>query len=170
MSADATPDNLGHVLDMAGATVAADMSRANRFDEKARGIATLAGTWFAVTQAVSSLALTPHTKHGWVLALLAGLALQAVALFMLLVRAASVWKLRERDEVGPETLDAMLRDVTEPADVFASQAVGFYRGVVKSTQEANQSRAGCFNKAMWWWWPVLVVGLLEVATALASRL
>jgi hypothetical protein len=167
---DATSQNLAHVLDTARGTLDSEFRRANRFDEKARGQATLAGAWFAVTQAVTASALGPDTPKGWIIALACGLAFQAAALFMLLRHIADVWRLRDRDEVGPETLEAMRESVTEPVADFAAKATDFYVGVLREAQEANEDRADAFNRASSWWGPVLIVGLVEIAVALLSRI
>lgn len=52
-SDSAVGDNLKHILDAARAALDGEFARAERFDAKARGQATLAGSWFAVTQAVA---------------------------------------------------------------------------------------------------------------------
>ena len=77
---EATSQNLAHVLDTARATLDGEFARANRLDEKARGQATLAGSWFAVTQAVSAIATGTSASKGWIIGLAVGLGLQAVTL------------------------------------------------------------------------------------------
>ncbi len=166
---EATSQNLAHVLDTARATLDGEFARANRLDEKARGQATLAGSWFAVTQAVSAIATGTSASKGWIIGLAVGLGLQAMALFMLLLRDSAVWKLHDRDEVGPETLEAMRDSVSEPVADFASSAIEFYIPVLDQAQKANEQRGKAFEKASFWWWPVLVIGLLEIAAALISR-
>jgi hypothetical protein len=145
-----------------------EFARANRLDEKARGQATLAGSWFAVTQAVAAIAAGPGAEKGWLIALSIVLGLQAISLFVLMVYAGKVWKQRERKEVGKETLDPMKDSISEPD--FMERTVNFFTDTLDEAQEANKKRGKDFGCAYWWWWPVLVLGLVEIAAALVSRI
>ncbi|HEY2768007.1 MAG TPA: hypothetical protein VGI76_07090 [Solirubrobacteraceae bacterium] len=166
----ATSQNLAHVLDIARGTLDSEFQRANRLDEKARGQATLAGSWFAVTQAVAAIAISTNAAKGWIIGLVVGLAIQAIALVVNLAYAADVWRLREREEVGRETLEALKKRVAEPVGAFAGDMIDFYTRILDEAQLANESRGKSFEKASRWWWPVLVIGLAEIAAALLSRL
>lgn len=179
---DATSQNLAHVLDAARAAIDAESALADRLDEKARGQATLAGSWFAVTQAIAAVSLTAHTHKGWVYGLIAGLFFQAVALWLLLRASAAVWRLRTEQDIGTASLRAMEGDVGLPAPAFASKAIDFYCRILTPAREANAKRADAFDaenkkgsrrayfrSASFWWWPVLVLRLLEIAAALLSR-
>jgi hypothetical protein len=175
----AAGDNLKHILDAARAALDGEFARAERFDAKARGQATLAGSWFAVTQAVAAVAITAHTHGYWIIVLLCGLTLQAGALYLLLRASAKVWRLRDREEVGRTSLEAMLADVDATPIEFASKAVKFYGDILDAAREANRQRADDFDaqegcakwlSASFWWRPVLVIGLLEMAVALISRI
>ncbi|HEY5192680.1 MAG TPA: hypothetical protein VIJ39_02265 [Solirubrobacteraceae bacterium] len=166
---EATSQNLSRVLDIARATLDSELERANRWDEKARGQATLAGAWFAVTQTVAAIALGSSAPKGWVIVLSIGLALQAGALVMDLVRAAQVWAPQDRDEFGRETLEALEGRIDEPVAQIAAALIGFYTTVLDEAQLANENRGKAFDKASFWWWPVLGIGLVEIAVALLSR-
>jgi hypothetical protein len=166
---EAKAQNLARVLDIARATLDTEFLRANRWDEKARGQATLAGSWFAVTQAVAAIAIAASTPKGWVLALTLGLALQAGALVMNLVRAADVWKPRDRNEFGRETLEALEGRMDEPAAEVVDALLVFYKGVLDEAQVANEARGRAFERATFWWWFVLGIGVAEIAVALLSR-
>jgi hypothetical protein len=175
---DATSQNSAHILDAARAAIDAELNLAERLDEKARGQATLAGSWFAVTQAIAAISLTTHTHKVWVYGLVAGLLLQAVALSLLLQASAKVWRLRTEQDVGVMSLRAMEGDLALPASEFASKAIDFYCRILTSAREANAKRADAFDaesgcarylSASFWWWPVLFLGLLEIAAALLSR-
>jgi hypothetical protein len=175
---EATSQNLAHALDAARAAIDAELSLAERLDEKARGQATLAGSWFAVTQAIAAISLTAHTHKCWIYGLIAGLGLQAAAFCLLLRASAKVWRLQTELGVGVESLRAMERDTALPASSFASQAITFYCAILERARTANAKRADFFDaehgRARWlsasfWWWPVLIVGLLEITAALLSR-
>ena len=182
MDDDARPqtaaDDLKHVLDVARAAVDREFQRAERFDAKARGQATLAGSWFAVTQAVVAVALRSETPHCWIVAILVVLLLQGSALILLLAACARVWRLRERNDIGSETIAAM-RGSAGDAD-FADRAVQLYSGILEGAQEANGRRADALesNADHGWrkhlsatslWWAVLGIGLLELGAVVASR-
>jgi hypothetical protein len=175
---DPASRNLAIVLDEARAAIDAESRLADRLDEKARGQATLAGAWFAVTQAVAAASLGPHTEKGWIYALVAGLALQAICLVRLFSATAQVWKLRTESAVGAESLQAMKGDLRADPVAFALKAVDFYSTVLAQAQKANAERADAFDdgtgnqsysSAMFWWWRVLGVGLIEMAIALLSQ-
>lgn len=168
--ADPAVENRARVLDIARATLDSEFLRANRWDEKARGQATLAGTWFAVTQAVSAVAAGNHVPNGWVVALAFGLVLQAAALVMNLLRSASVWKPRDRLEFGRETLDALNDRMSEPPDQVVSDLLTFFRSALDGAQRANKERGNAFAVAFFWWWFVLGVGVVEIGAALIARL
>jgi hypothetical protein len=172
-------DNVKHVLDAARNAIDGEFARAERFDAKARGQATLAGSWFAVSQAVAAASIDSHTARCWIIALLIALAVQAVALCMLLRASAKVWGLKERDAVGTSSLNAMLVDTIAAPQDFGAKAVEFYGTILTSARAANADRAkhfgadkGCARllSATFWWWPVLFAGLAEMAIGLASRL
>jgi hypothetical protein len=169
METDPRSENVARVLDISRETLAFEFQRANRWDEKARGQATLAGSWLAVTQAVAAVALGSHAHKGWVVAATIGLALQAGVFVMTLVRSAAVWKPRGREEFGSETLDALESRMDESSSEIAAALMGFYKQVLDEAQGGNEDRSNRFEKAMFWWWFVLGVGVLEIAVALLSR-
>jgi hypothetical protein len=175
---DGSSQNIAHILDAARAAIDAEFRRAERLDAKARGQATLAGSWFAVTQAIAATSLTAHTHKGWVYGLVGGLLLQAVALCLLLRASATVWRLKTREDLGVNSLRAMKDDMNRPESEFAAEAIDFYAGILEEAKAANAERADAFDaesgkarfaSAMFWWWPVLVIGLLEIAASLLSR-
>ncbi len=178
MESDTPSENVAHVLDAARAAIDAEFRRAERFDAKARGQATLAGSWFAVTQAIAATSLTADTPKGWTYGLVAGLLLQAGALSLLLRASARVWRLQTREDVGTTSLRAMERGLAVPPQEFASHAIDFYCRILDGAKVANKKRAEAFDarkrparfwSATFWWWPVLIVGLAEIAAALLSR-
>lgn len=165
---DATSENLARVLDLARTTLESEFARANRLDEKARGQATLAGSWFAVTQAVAAIAAGAGAEKGWLIVLSIVLGLQAVSLFVLMIFAGKVWKQRKRKEVGKETLDLMKDSVSEPD--FMERTANFFTDTLDEAQQANKARGEDFKWAYRWWWPVLVLGMAEIGAALVSRI
>lgn len=165
---DETSENLQRVLDLARSTLDSEFARANRLDEKARGQATLAGSWFAVTQAVVAIAVGPGAEKGWLIALSSVLGVQALSLFVLMVFAGKVWKQRERKELGEETLEQMKASVSDPD--FMERTANFFTETLSEAQAANKMRGEDFKWAYRWWWPVLMLGLVEIAAALVSRI
>jgi hypothetical protein len=175
-------DDLKHVLDAARAALDREFQRAERFDAKARGQATLAGSWFAVTQAVVGASLRIDTPRGWLIAISAAFVVQALALAILLAASRRVWALQERPDIGAETLDHMEESATAGDPEFGKKAIEFYRYVLYHAQKANQTRAEALDPgkdAEWrqkalaasiWWWTVLIVGFAEMAAALGSRI
>jgi hypothetical protein len=180
---DATSHNIGHVLDAATAAIDAEFRRGERLEEKARGQATLAGSWFAVTQVVTATVVAPHAPKGWIVAWVILLLIQAVELCLLLRASARVWRLRGHQDIGPTSLAAMMRSVTDSQTDFAAHAIDFYGRVLVSAKAANQTRVDAFgghpirkgsiqkdfSTASFWWWPLLLTGLVEIAIALLSR-
>ena len=168
MSEPATnSDDLKHVLDVARSALDREFQRAERFDAKARGQATLAGSWFAVTQAVTAVSIRSSTPDCWLVGILVASLLQAVSLLFLLAASARVWKLQEREDVGPKTLAAM-RDSVGDAD-FADKAISLYSKMLDGAQKANERRTTALEQASKWWWAVLLLGFAEIATSLLSR-
>jgi hypothetical protein len=170
MASDPRSENLARVLDISRATLDAEFQRANRWDEKARGQATLAGAWLAVTQAVAAVALGSGAASGWVLVAAAGLVLQAGALVEVFTKSAVVWRPRERGEFGREALEELEGRMTQPAADMTAELLAFYKNVLDGAQIANEERGKSFEKAMWWWWWVLGIGIVELGIALISRI
>lgn len=166
---EATSQNLAHTLDVARATLDKEFLRANRLDEKARGQATLAGSWFAITQTVAAIAVGTHAAKGWIIAVVVCLGIQAVALVVVLRWMFDVWKQRDRNEVGIETLGALKDRIANPVDVFASEMIDTYASILDEAQQANEERGKSFGYASDWWWIVLGTGLAEIAAALIAR-
>lgn len=176
-------DDLKHVLDAARSALDREFQRAERFDAKARGQATLAGSWFAVTQAVAAVSSqAATTPKGWLIALVVILVFQAAALAGLLVMSARVWRLQERRDITDKTLEDMEKAAKAQDPTFASDTLGLYRYVLYYAQAANAKRAEAFEatndkwcsskrwaSASSWWWPVLGLGFTEIFVALLSR-
>ena len=174
-TAPGAPEALKHVLDTARAALDHEFQRAERLDAKARGQATLAGSWFAVTQAVAAVSIRGDTPKGLVIAIAVIVIAQATALFLLFRASAKVWRLKTRDDIGSETLAAMGRDAEKGDPAFASKAVAQYRYILHGAQQANAERARALDEpknrssATYYWWPVLSLGVLEIVVALISR-
>jgi len=180
-------DDLKHVLDAARAALDREFQRAERFDAKARGQATLAGSWFAVTQAVVAVGLRSETPRWWVAAVLAVLLLQGVALVMHLTACAKVWRLQGREDIGPATIAAMHGSVGD--EDFGKRAIDLYCKILRGARAANRRRADALEGvdetgdeaaeeattgsklggARTWWWAVLGLGLAEMTLVVVSR-
>ncbi len=179
--AEAATKNLPLVLDAARAAVDAEWQLSDRLDEKARGQATLAGAWFAVTQAVAAAALAAgHVSKGWPIGLAVGLGLQAGAVLLLFRASAKVWGLRTERGVGANSVRAMQADVEADPTAVAHKVIDFYCELLDKARAANRARATAFDNgrdgrspsrgcAVYWWWWVLALGVVEVAAALLSH-
>ncbi len=167
---DVDPANVEHMLGAARAAIEAEGRFAERYETKARGQATLAGSWFAATQVIALASAVAHIQKGWIIVLIVGLIAQAACLVVMLEASAQVWRLQAEQDLGTGSLKAMNRDVGLPAREFASKAIDFYCRILDSTRAANKTRAEAFGTAWHWWWPVLGIGLAEVAVALLARL
>jgi hypothetical protein len=171
-------ENLSHVVAIGSAALEQESQRAERFSNKATAQATLAGTWFAATQAVAIITLDSHTDRGWVIGVVVGLALQTIALCFLLRATARIWKLRAREDIGEATLEGLVGKATLPPEEFAEVVIGLYRHILYYAQEANDERADAFEasgaarlkSSSFWWGFVLLLGLAEIVTALLSRI
>jgi uncharacterized membrane protein HdeD (DUF308 family) len=170
MESDSRSENLTRVLDITRATLDAELTRANRWDEKARGQATLASGWLAVTQAVTAVALGSNPKN--VVVALAAIALvaQAVALYVMLTRSAEVWESQNRDEFGQETIEALRSQMDQPVADVAESLLEMFGGVLDRAQVANETRGKAFDRAATGWWCVLVIGVVEMVIGLVSRI
>ena len=167
-----TPDggNLKPVLDAGQAALALENQRADRLDSKARNQMTLAGSWFAVVQAVAVVALTEHTPLGWVIVIAATAAVAGAALIAAMRQSAKVWMLRPQPAVTQETLEDMTLAAQREPGTFDAQLVQQYRHMLGHAQEVNASRADALDAATAWWWATLGLALAELAVALLARI
>ena len=163
-------DDLRQIIDAARGALDLEFQRAERLDAKTRGQVTLAGSWFAVVQAVAAVALGERAATGWIGAIAGTAVVAGVALVVSIARAADVWKLRPQPAVDQATLGDMLTAAEREPDTFGRQLVQLYRNLLGHAQAANESRALALDRATKAWWFALVLGLVELAIALASRI
>ncbi len=170
-------DDLKHVLDTARDALDHEFRRAERLDAKARGQATLAGSWFTVALTASALVFRSSNVPAWlVFTLVACLLLGGLSLALLLHASSRVWRLQTRDDVTPATLDAMEESAGRGDPEFARNMIKTYRAILDGAQRANAARAkaleppeGRFWSPAVFWWGVLLFGVVEVVVALLSR-
>ena len=175
-TASGASDDLKHVLDTARDALDHEFQRAERLDAKARGQATLAGSWFTVALTASALVFRSGNTPAWLTITLVGcLILGGLSLALLLHASSRVWRLQTRDEVTPATLDAMEQAAGGDPN-FARNMIKTYRAILDGAQQANAARAtaleptkGRFRSPALFWWGVLFFGLIEVIAALLSR-
>lgn len=173
----APSDDLKHVLDTARAALDHEFQRAERLDAKARGQATLAGSWFTVALAASALVFRSDSGPAWLtIVLVACLTLGGASLFLLLLASSRVWRLQTRDDIKPDTLLAMEQSAGQSDPEFARRMLSTYRKILAGAQEANDARATALDPPQggWLsparlWWGVLLFGFVEVVVALLSR-
>lgn len=163
-------DDLRPVVEAARAALDQEFQRAERFDSKTRGQMTLAGTWFAVVQAVAAVALRDNTPTAWVIAIAAGAGIAGIALFWSMRSSAQVWKLREQPAVNHETLEDMLAAAERDPATFGRQLVQLYRNLLGHAQDVNERRAAAVDSATTAWWWALALAFGELVVALMSRI
>lgn len=144
--------------------------RADRLDSKARNQMTLAGSWFAVVQAVAAVSLRAHTPTGWNIAIAATAALAGVALICAMRQSAKVWMLRPQPAVTQETLEDMTLAAQQDPETFDERLVQQYRHMLGRIQKVNETRADALDAATMWWWATLGLALVELAVALLARI
>lgn len=165
------PDgDLKPVVDAARAALELENQRAERLDSKARNQMTLAGSWFAVVQAVAAVALRSKTPLGWVIAIGVLAAFGGVALVLAMRQSAQVWKLRPQPAVTQETLEDMTLSAQQEPETFEEKLVLEYRHLLGHVQQENANRADALDAATTWWWATLGFGLVELAVALLARI
>ena len=131
---------------------------------------TLAGSWFAVVQAVAAVVLSHRTPLGWVIAIAATAALAGLALIVAMRESTNVWKLRPQPALTQETLEDMADAAKRSPETFSEQLVLQYRHMLGHVQEQNNARASALDTATSWWWIALGLGFVELAVALLTRI
>lgn len=160
--------DLALVIDAGRDAIKQELSIADRIDAKARGMLTLAGTWFAVVQGVAGLALreasgaTTSTSFRIIItcAIISGFALIASV-----VVGHFVWKLRDEIEVTDDGLREMATEARVRED-FEDRLVRHYGAVLKSRRANNKRRAANFDGLLPVWMLSLALSLVELSAAL----
>jgi hypothetical protein len=158
------------VIDAAKSALEFENQRADRLDSKARNQMTLAGSWFAVVQAVAAVVLAAHTPIGWVIALGATASVAGLALIIAIRLSANVWKLRPQPAVTQETLEDMTQAAQENPETFSEQLVLQYRHMLGHLQEVNNARVNALDAATFWWWVALSLAFVELTVALLTKI
>jgi hypothetical protein len=162
--------DLEPVLSAARSALEFESQRADRLDSKARNQMTLAGSWFAVVQAVAAVVLSHRTPLGWVIAIAATAALAGLALIVAMRESTNVWKLRPQPAVTQETLEDMTAAAQTNPETFSEQLILQYRHILGHLQEQNNARANALDAATAWWWVTLGLSFTELAVALLTRI
>lgn len=173
--------DLKPVIDAATSALELENQRADRLDSKARNEMTLAGSWFAVVQAVAAVALgsaavlgrnvhEAQTPVGWVIAIAVTAAFGGLALFGAMRQSTQVWKLRDQPAVTQETLEDMTQARRSDPEHFEEQLIVEYRHLLGYAQKNNETRANALDAVTRWWWATMGLGLLELILALIARI
>lgn len=164
-----TAEGLKQIVEAARNALNEEFQRAERYDAKARGQMTLAGSWFAVVQAVAAVSLRGDTPAVWAVAIAVSAVIAGVALFSAMRLSARVWSLRSQPAINQETLEGMLSSAEREPEQFGHQLVMLYRNLLGNAQQVNADRANALERATSTWWWALALGFAELAVALASR-
>jgi hypothetical protein len=165
--AAANREALQHVIEAARDALSQEFERAERYDAKARNQMTVAGSWFAVAQAVA--AVGPNTPGEWIAGILLAAVVAAVFLILATIASAKVWKLRDQPAVSQETLEDMLAAARKSANSFGEDLVRLYRHLLGHAQSRNEERAAALDGSLLSWWCALGFGFVEVCVALLSK-
>jgi len=164
MSRNEPSDGLAEVLNAARAAVEQEFEISERLDSKARGLATTAGQWFAVVQAVSAIAYSANKADETLLYGVAGTAaLGAVLLSVTFCFCWSVWKVRDEPAVSPGGLMQMKQ--SEP-DLL----VDHYATMLRDRRATNKQRVDALQVAQLVWFGAMALPLVQLGFALATRL
>lgn len=161
-------DDRDLIIDAAREALEREDARAERLDAKARGQMALAGTWFAIVQAVAAVALNAGIPNGWLIAVGVSAGAAAVALVVAMAKSAEVWKLKSRPSIGTKTIDAMTAALHK--DTFKEEMVQEYQHLLGKLQIVNHERAKALECSTVAWWWALGFGLAELAVALLARI
>jgi protein-S-isoprenylcysteine O-methyltransferase Ste14 len=165
----APEEGVKQVVEVARSALDEEFQRAERYDAKARGQMMLAGSWFAVVQAVAAVSLRGDTPNAWALAIAAAAVLAGLVLIWAMRQSARVWKLRSQPAINQETLEDMLSSAEQDPERFGHELVLLYRNLLGNAQDVNAKRASAFEDATGAWWWALALAFAELAIALASR-
>ena len=164
------PEDLSEVLTAARAALDQEFQVSERLDAKARGLATQAGQWFAVAQAVSAIAYSTKDAKDWMLYSVAGTALAgAVALGVTFFFCWRVWKVRDEPAVHPRGLQQMRAAALADAEA-GSKLVDHYASHLADRRKTNKQRADALETAQWLWFFAVALPLVQLGLALATRL
>jgi hypothetical protein len=159
------------VVDAARTAIAQEFQIAERLDAKARNQVTVGGVWFALVQAVASVAIKNEIDAGrttWLFALLVVVALVAGAcLVMTIVLSYDVWRLRDEVEITNESLEEMSEVARNPQDDLLDKMVAHYGFVLWTRRSNNKNRAQSFQNSIPWWMAALIAGLAKLVIAVA---
>lgn len=159
------------VIEIARTAIDQEFAIAERLDAKSRSLMTLAGSWFAVAQAVAGATLgAKGVAHGWLyaVAILAGLG--ALVLAATLWRGSRIWALRQEVDIVPETLFAMRERARVAEGDFSDDLLRHYAAILQSRRMTNLDRVAHTRKAERLWAVAVLFPLLELVVALCGRL
>lgn len=155
------------VYDVARAAIAQQFQVSERLDNKARGIVTIAGAWFALVQAFAASAfnvvgLDARWTH-WIVGTAAG---GALALLVSIVLASRVWTLRRDHDIGPEGLVELRKDLLSGHD---DKLLVHYAVTLRDRAANNKSRTKWYRRAQAVWYLAMLLPLAELGIAFAAR-
>src|SRR5215211_3446208 len=162
VGSDEPPEGLPEVLNAARGALEQEFQISERLDRKARGLATLAGQWFAIAQAVSAIAYSTKGAHDWMLYFVAGTAaLGAVALGATFFWAWNVWKVRGEEAVSPRGLMQMKAAAGDPGLL-----VDHYAAMLGDRRATNKERRQALEVAQYVWFAAMALPLAQLGFAL----
>jgi hypothetical protein len=151
---DKGASQLSILLSSATSMVDEEFKRSERLDAKSRNQITIAGSFFAIVQAVvvglinGSLGATETTGRssfvGWLAA--AGAA-AGIALVVALAFSYRAWKLREDDALEPDTLTDYISYAQKGNEAVAVKLVTAYAEIAKQRRDNNETRAKAMEHA-----------------------
>jgi hypothetical protein len=168
---DVQPGGTAEIAEAARSAIAQEFQVSERLDAKARNQVAVGGAWYALVQAIASIAIKQYLDNGGdtdlfaVLIIVAGAA--AFALAVSIFFSYGVWKLRDEQEITHESLEEMAASARDPAVDLLQQFVQHYGFILWSRRKNNKQRAESLMVATRWWIGSIVIGLAELVVALA---
>jgi hypothetical protein len=161
-------DDLKAVLDVSRAQILQEFQISERLDNKARNQVALAGTWYALAQAVAGIALRTHGgTSAWSVLIVVLAAFAGATLAITMIYSYRVWRLRPENDFTPDALRQMLSDAEENRSVIEG-IVRTYANTLSTRRENNAARDAAFTTSTNWWMISVGLTLSEIFIALAA--
>lgn len=164
------PDDLKRVLELGDSAIAQQFQVSERLDAKARSQVTLAGAWFAVTQAVAAVAYSGSPGHTWLALILLTTFFAGIALFATFFFSYQVWKPRQEKELTHIGF-RKLADAARYGDPgLTDELLDYYQHVIGYRRKSNADRVVQLKTAQKVWWAAVGLTFAELLIAVLSRL
>jgi hypothetical protein len=164
------PEAGGIILDSAKAALQQEFQLAERYDAKSRSQVTIAGSWFAVVQAVVAVVVPSITFVPWRVSLFCMASVAGTAFLWSMYMHGRVWKLRPQPGISHGTLAGMTSSAKEmKLDKFQEHVIVLYQNLLGNARTQNNERAAALETATGYWMVAMIAIFGELLVALAAR-